>query len=606
MTCRQNLVLGLLVALSLTPATVRCAHAAQRWGAVSAAPSNAEIPEIELRRGSTSANGTPADWKASSFDAGADIRFTKPAMAPQNTTAQPVSKAATPIPGIRPKSPIFVQRSTERVVISDAANEAIQAKPNQAIVPQATPSVAIAAPKTIKPATAPQRSEVRPLQQVARAAYPPVTQAIAAEKAERPSPSRATNLASKLNLQSASTLAAQPSTESTAKAELRLTDEQLQQVSRILMDSQVVRAAEEESLPPSPGSSGTQGTNGAKQNVPHLDDEMYYGGDCCPPQPRLFWTAGVEATFLNPDLNTDGVSVDFEIIDPERHNICSTLSDDLDSIYVSPRIWLGVQGCNWGANLRYWHLQASEGSYDPSIGGLGTWDDYDCGVPDFGFNSCSRLEAYTIDLELTRRFCLNDCAMQAAMGVRHAEIEHSESLWALANSDVNGLFTGMARANRLSRGTGLMFGLYGRKPVFPCSCVHWFYNARWSALWGPTETSVETFASVHANPVPGVSGNAASVNGAYTSVDDTLFIGEFQLGLEWLYCLQCVPANAFFRAALEYQRWDGGKGFSQSQSFAGTEVIITEDPVAILTANAASSVPQMDLIGISLSTGLTW
>jgi hypothetical protein len=76
--------------------------------------------------------------------------------------------------------------------------------------------------------------------------------------------------------------------------------------------------------------------------------------------------------------------------------------------------------------------------------------------------------------------------------------------------------------------------------------------------------------------------------------------------LEWVYCLQCVPANAFFRAAFEYQRWDGGKGYSQSQSFAGAEIVGQVDPVSVLTANAAASVPQMDLIGIALSTGLTW
>jgi hypothetical protein len=435
-----------------------------------------------------------------------------------------------------------------------------------------------------------------------------VTQAIAAEQIARSNQIPAAASALKQNPQAIPANSSQPAAATNSRPEVRLTDEQLQLVSRILQDSQVNRAAEEESLPPAPGSAQSRGdaTNAPERDVPHLDGDPMLYGECCPPQPRLFWTAGVEATFLNPDLNTDGVSIAVEEIDENRHDICTTLSDDLDSVYMSPRIWLGVQGCCWGTNLRYWHLQASEGSYDPSIGIQGDWIGYDCGTPDFGFTSCSRLEAYTIDLELTRRFCLNDCAMQAAMGIRHAEIDHNESLWALANAD-QGLLTGMARANRLSRGTGLMFGLYGRKPIYPCSCVHWFYNARWSALWGPTQTSVETFASVNVTSTdPNISGSAASVNGAYTNVDDTLFIGELQLGLEWLYSLQCVPANAFFRAALEYQRWDGGKGFSVSNSFAGAEVITTADPLSVITADAAASVPQMDLIGIALSTGLTW
>jgi hypothetical protein len=450
-------------------------------------------------------------------------------------------------------------------------------------------------------------ADARPLAKIAENAYAPVTQAIAAEQIDRSAQTPPMSLAAQLNLQPSTTAATQPATTNTTRPEVRLTDEQLQLVSQILMDNQVMRAAQEEALPPAPGDANgsTNPDTGSKHDVPQLDGEPMYYGECCPPRPRLFWTAGVEATFLNPDLNTDGVSITVEEIDEDRHDVCTTLSNDIDSIYVSPRIWLGVQGCAWGANLRYWHLQASEGAFDPSIGGLGTWDDFDCGVPDFGFMTCSRLEAYTVDLELTRRFCLNDCAMQAAMGIRHAEIDHGEALWALANAD-EGLLTGMARANRLSRGTGLMFGLYGRKPIFPCSCVHWFYNARWSALWGPTQTSVETFASVHTIADPNISGSAASVNAAYTNVDDTLFIGEIQLGLEWDYCLQCIPANAFFRAALEYQRWDGGKGFSQSQSFAGAEIVGQVDPVSIITADAAASVPQMDLIGIALSTGLTW
>ena len=94
--------------------------------------------------------------------------------------------------------------------------------------------------------------------------------------------------------------------------------------------------------------------------------------NCCPPQPCLFWVGGVEATFLSPDLNNEGASFAIERITPDedRFDFFSTQINDIDSLYVSPRVWLGVQGCCWGANLRYWHLQASEGSYDPSLGGI--------------------------------------------------------------------------------------------------------------------------------------------------------------------------------------------------------------------------------------------
>jgi hypothetical protein len=612
MTCRQNLVLGLFVALMLPLACVRGTHAAAPIGQ-STAPSDASVPDITLRRSSTTtAAGKPATWKASNHDASADIRFKKPALAAASTASiAPARNATSSIPA-QSKSAGPANAPREPVNISHAARQtSVEARPSS--TEPAVPNVTFASPRVAtQQATTPAKTSIAATAKIEESSYPEVTQAIAAEQIEQPH--QLPIEASQPRTESSPSITSEPQAAGQSRPEIRLTDEQLQLVSRILQDHQVMRAAEEE-MPPAPGAAGggENGTNGAKNHAPELDgnhapaldgEAMYYG-ECCPPQPRLFWSTGIEATFLSPDLNSDGVSVTVEEIDEDRHDVCTTLSDDVDDFYVSPRIWLGVQGCCWGANLRYWHLQASEGAFDPSIGSLGTWDAFDCGTPDFGFMTCSSLEAYTIDLELTRRFCLNDCAMQAAVGLRHAEIEHSEGLWALANAD-EGLLTGFARANRLSRGTGLMFGLYGRKPVFPCSCVHWFYNARWSALWGPTQTSVETFASVQTIADPNISGSAASVNAAYTNVDDTLFIGEIQLGLEWDYCLQCVPANAFFRAALEYQRWDGGKGWSQSQSFAGATIVGQVDPTSVITADAAASAPQMDLIGISLATGLTW
>jgi hypothetical protein len=215
-----------------------------------------------------------------------------------------------------------------------------------------------------------------------------------------------------------------------------------------------------------------------------------------------------------------------------------------------------------------------------------------------GLFSMNRLEAYTIDLEITRRFCLHDCWMQGSVGVRHAEIEHAESLTGTALASEANLF-GYAEADRYTRGTGIVLGWYGRKPIYPCSCVHWYYNLRWSALWGPTQTAVETGATVLAT-----GGNAGSVNGAATCVDDNLFIGEVQLGLEWNYALKCLPANAFFRAGIEYQRWTGGIGYSESGSFAGLEVNNEFTTVGSTFASAAA--PELDLIGITLGSGLTW
>jgi hypothetical protein len=160
-------------------------------------------------------------------------------------------------------------------------------------------------------------------------------------------------------------------------------------------------------------------------------------------------------------------------------------------------------------------------------------------------------------------------------------------------------FVGYARSDRYSYGTGIVMGLYGRKPVFPWSCVHWFYNVRYSPLWGNTVTSAETFAAVMVD-----SASAGSVNTADTRAGSTLHIAEFQLGLEWNYALKCLPAQAFFRTAVEYQRWTGGRGFSEAQSFAGA--VIDDSLASVVSTSTSASAPRMVLVGITLGTGLTW
>ena len=194
--------------------------------------------------------------------------------------------------------------------------------------------------------------------------------------------------------------------------------------------------------------------------------------------------------------------------------------------------------------------------------------------------------------------------MQFSAGVRHAEIEQDASLIATALADDSVLF-GFASGHRQTRGTGLVLGWYGRRPIFPCSCVHWFYNFHWSALWGPTETAAETGVLVSlTSQDPDAVAAAGSVNGASTAVDDNLFIGEIQLGLEWDYALRCMPANAFCRVALEYQRWTGGRASPPPiRSPASKSTTI---PTTLGDALAIADAPELDLVGLAISTGLTW
>jgi hypothetical protein len=323
---------------------------------------------------------------------------------------------------------------------------------------------------------------------------------------------------------------------------------------------------------------------------------------CCD-APCLFWTGGVEATFLKPNFKDSHATMEVTDTASERDYFCSTDDNDVDSLYVAPRIWLGVEGCCWGADVKYWQMRAQNGGADASLNGDGLWSGPGCGVPDIGRFSCNGLDLYTLDLEVSRRFCLRDEWMQLSMGVRHAEIRHDSSI--VANSDLGDTnLIAYARDDSFTQGTGLVFGLYGRRPVYPCSCINWYYNLHYSVLWGPTTTAAETAAQIVVNDP----GSAGSTNLASTRVDSTLLIGEVQLGLEWDYALKCLPANAFFRAGIEFQDWQGGPGSSSANSFAGTSTTVNNvvTNMTQATANANSGEPRLDLFGFTLGTGLTW
>lgn len=351
---------------------------------------------------------------------------------------------------------------------------------------------------------------------------------------------------------------------------------------------------------------------GSEENLglPLLANDACYGSGCdaigCqPPRPcrRRTLVMGTEAVFLSPDLNGRRSSFVFEnFATPSHYNYSpgSSVVEDaaLDDFYIAPRLWLGVQGQCWGVVGRYFHLRAGENDYDPYIPA----------TLDQGYDVNSVFDAYYTDLELTRNFCLHGSKNQFTFGARYALIEHNESVIAMAEVP-QGLINGGARSNRQAHGTGLTFGLNGRKPLFRNSCAHWFYNVRSSILWGNTTNSVETWSeTILLSADPDVSAVAGSKNGAIAQLDDDLFIGEVQLGLEWNFAMRCLPARSFFRLAFEYQYWDAGSGNATSNSFSGfsetTGGVTTATSSG--TANAGAPGLQVDLIGFHVGTGFTW
>ena len=337
-------------------------------------------------------------------------------------------------------------------------------------------------------------------------------------------------------------------------------------------------------------------------------DSSCCGGACgCSPCQRRPCTivAGTEVLFLAPDINGHRVNWRHDQFAPTPafNQQFGPLWDnaDLDDFYVAPRIWLGVQGCKWGLLGRYFHLRAGENDFRP-FDPLGT-------PPSYSFNANSIFEAYYTDLLVTRNFCLHGCKNQLQFGARYAAIEHHESIYGrvVVDNDTlsDAILDASARSNRRAHGTGLTFGLNGRKPLFCNSCAHWFYSAQSSILWGCTHLDVETDAAVVLAD-PSATAIAGSIDGARTAIDDDLFIGEIQAGIQWDFALRCLPAKAFFRTAFEYQYWDASSGFAAAGSFAGVQTTggIPTDNQVSATASAPGII--VDLYGVSVATGFTW
>lgn len=380
-------------------------------------------------------------------------------------------------------------------------------------------------------------------------------------------------------------------------------------------DAQAVEPAENLEPTAAPEETYTEGEPVWDSSMPCCDmgcDVCCGGPNCCCSRcccrPCML-VGGVDAVFLGVDTNGYSPSFyfqDFGTTQPGSYDYTNgnylVPGGDIDDFYIAPRIWAGVQGCRWGIIGRYFHLRAGEHDsqlYNPATSHYGT-----SGI---GHDAYSTFDAYYTDIEVTRNFCCCCAKHQFSFGARYALIEEAQGITVMGDlPDIGGRLNGGARTKRSAHGTGITFGINGRKPLFCNSCAHWFYSARGSVLWGCTHNEAETWAQIEDTSAPLLEYGAGSKDGAYSLSEDDLFIGEFQLGLQWDFALRCLPAKSFFRAAFEYQYWDSSVGVASAGSIAGIESgsPLTLDGQGIATAFAPGI--RADLIGFHIGTGFTW
>lgn len=312
-----------------------------------------------------------------------------------------------------------------------------------------------------------------------------------------------------------------------------------------------------------------------------------YGGDYCHTYGgNLAVVGGVESTFLFPILDSGNAAILVEDFFNGFNTFYSTNEVDLDdNMFVSPRIWVGLQHCSgWGVNARLFWLGDSDSVFSPD-------------TPFFlqSHNATSRLQAKTFDVELTKSWCnYYGDARNFAIGFRHASLEASELVeaHAIANGD---FAQAMGMTERYFDGSGFTLAYGGSKCC--CSGLSCFFDFRGSFLWGTMRNSAQTTAWVFDPGI--VPGTANDFSTAVAETDDMTFIGEIKLGVRWDHQLQCCCARAFISTAVEYQYWHADGGYAAAGSTAFT------DDVQI-TALATAGDLDMHMIGLTIGTGLLW
>jgi hypothetical protein len=325
----------------------------------------------------------------------------------------------------------------------------------------------------------------------------------------------------------------------------------------------------------------------ARISQPILEPVDTCGGSDCgaPCGDSCSLIAGGQATFLWPNFNRTPSSV--TVIDGLNQNsgFFSTNDSSIDNnMIVAPRIWLGVQGPRWGLVARYWNASVWDDNFSPHFP-LAT------GIAGV---SSDRFSAYLFDFEAQRLICGRCWDHRLSFGVRYGGVNLDSDVTA-SNVWLLSAATASAFQGTQFYGTGITFGSFSTRPI-GSSCWSLYAAPRFSFLWGQGQGIAQTSAFATDQL-----GTAASVNGAIARGDESLFIAEFQWGVQWERQLVWSPARAFIRFGGEYQYWDTAENF---RATAGSFAIV---PTMASSALASSNGGLLfDMIGFTFGAGIIY
>ncbi|MFZ5829307.1 MAG: hypothetical protein ACOY3P_04430 [Planctomycetota bacterium] len=307
-------------------------------------------------------------------------------------------------------------------------------------------------------------------------------------------------------------------------------------------------------------------------------------GTGCGSGHRCSFVAGVEATFLAPNTSRDQIRFESTLLS----STTALYSNDyaaLNHMEGAPRIWVGLENdCGWGIRGRYWTFDAEAFGSAVDLGSGAPWD---VNLDQTLFGTCERLEAYTADIELTRRGCIGRWEVLGAFGVRHAYREIDQSLTInLRESGTN--FASLAADK--AGGTGITGALEGVRPIGDCGFAL-VAGVRGSVVWGKHQNDL----TYHLSDL-----NATVLDAISTQDDGATYIVEAQLGVRWEWRLECVCTDVFTQLAYEYQRWD-----SQGCADADYDAFIVYGGGPATSVSGQTLGHEVEFNGLSWSIGFT-
>ena len=198
---------------------------------------------------------------------------------------------------------------------------------------------------------------------------------------------------------------------------------------------------------------------------------------------------------------------------------------------AGPRLTVGIQGCKWGLLGRYWNGSTSGSGFTPALPGS----------PFNGLVAFDVFRAYTIDMEVQRRFVGCKWQWYAFTGVRYATLNNDRTL-NISNSfggDCVTAHPASPASNSTVPALLLACGALGRSTNVLLRSL--FYANRYSFLGGNGGVSTQTSAGAGGGGVSSTTTNGASARGR----GDMLIGAVRSWGIQWNAKLQCLPGPPF-------------------------------------------------------------